>query len=137
MALKKSWTDKFQQDKKPVVKFIDFPFAGIPANSNMLIATPALIDEYVNKIPPGRTVTIETLRKDLAIEQGADFTCPVTTAIYLRIVAEAAYERYEKSKLKKGTTPYWRIVDPESTLAKKLVCGKMFIVEQRKREKIS
>ena len=46
------------------------------------------------------------MRNDLAIEYGADFTCPMTTGIFLRIVAEYNYENLSK----KGTeiSPFWR-----------------------------
>ena len=55
---------------------------------NMLIATPKIIDEYINQIPKGINVNIKTLRKDLALTYNVDTTCPVTTGIFLRIVSE-------------------------------------------------
>lgn len=132
----KTWTQKLQSAKKPVVKRLDFPFAGIPAGSNMLISSPKDIENYIKELPFGKAVTIETLRKDLAIAQHADYTCPVTTGIFLRVVAEAAYETYRQTKSPEDVTPFWRVVDPASPLAKKLACGSDFIVRQRKSENI-
>ncbi len=123
MAIKKTWEEKLHCDKKAKIKRIDFNFSDIPANSNMFIATPLLIDNYINQIPKGKKITQQTLRKDLAIENKADYTCPVTTGIFLRIVAEAGYEKYIKNKSIKGITPFWRVVEPNSSLAKKLTFG--------------
>ena len=61
----------------------------------MLIPTPKLIDAYIRQIPEGKAVDSQTLRKDLALQNGAEVTCPLTTGIFLRIVAEAAQEAYE------------------------------------------
>jgi hypothetical protein len=133
---KKTWTEKLNCDKKPKIKRIDFDFADIPANSNMFIATPLLIDNYVKQISKGKKVTAQTMRKDLAIENKADYTCPVTTGIFLRIVAEAGFEKYQLTNSLKGVTPFWRIVEPDSALAKKLSFGQDFIIKQRQAENI-
>jgi hypothetical protein len=102
----------------------------------MFIATPLLIDNYVKQISKGKKVTAQTMRKDLAIENKADYTCPVTTGIFLRIVAEAGFEKYQLTNSLKGVTPFWRIVEPDSALAKKLSFGQDFIIKQRQAENI-
>jgi len=137
MATKKTWTEKFSEKRVPIVKKIDFPFAGIPAGSTMLIATPEIINAYIRNIPRGKSVTVETMRKDLAIEYGAEYTCPVTTGIFTRIVAEASLEKTSRTKSTRGSTPFWRVVDPKSILANKLSCGSRFVKEQRDKEKIA
>jgi hypothetical protein len=72
----------------------------------------------------------------LAIENRADYTCPVTTGIFLRIVAEANFEKYQKANSLKGITPFWRVVEPNSTLSMKLTFGQDFIINQREAENI-
>lgn len=136
MATQKTWTEKLNSDKKPKTKRIDIDFADIPANSTMFIATPLLIDAYVKQIPKGKSVTPKTMRKDLALEHKADYTCPVTSGIFLRIVAEAGFEKYTKTKSLRGISPFWRVIEPGSSLAKKLSFGQDFITEQRRKEKI-
>jgi hypothetical protein len=136
MATKKTWLDKLSEKKEPKIKRIDFDFADIPANSNMFIATPQIIDNYIQQIPKGKTVTVQTMRKDLAIENGADYTCPVTTGIFLRIVAEANFVKYQQANSLKGITPFWRVVEPNSPLSKKLTFGRDFIANQRQKESI-
>jgi hypothetical protein len=136
MAVKKTWLEKLNEKKDAIVKRIDSGFADIPAGSLMLIATPAIIESYIRKIPKGRKVTLQTMRKDLALEAGAEYTCPLTTGIFLRIVAEANYEKYATTKSFRGVAPFWRVVQPGTTLAKKLTFGQAFIIKQRKVEKI-
>jgi hypothetical protein len=136
MTSKKTWIEKLNESKESKIKHIDFNFADIPANSNMFIATPQLINSYVRQIPKGKKVTIQTMRKDLALENSADYTCPVTTGIFLRIVAEASFERYQQTNSLKGITPFWRVIDPNSTLSKKLTFGQDFIIRQQKAENI-
>jgi hypothetical protein len=136
MASKKTWIEKLQDDKVPKIKRIDFDFADIPANSNMFIATPQIIDNYIKQIPKGKKVAVQTMRKDLAIENNADHTCPVTTGIFLRIVAEANFEKYQQTHSLKNITPFWRVVEVDSVLSKKLTFGQEFIRSQQKAEKI-
>jgi len=136
MASKKTWLDKLNEKKEPKIKRIDFDFADIPANSNMFIATPQIIDNYIKKIPKGKKATIQTMRKDLAIENRADYTCPVTTGIFLRIVAEANFEKYQQTNSLQEITPFWRVVEPNSPLSKKLSFGQDFIFSQRLTEMI-
>ena len=102
----------------------------------MFIATPQIIDNYIKQIPKGKKVAVQTMRKDLAIENRADYTCPVTTGIFLRIVAEANFEKYQQTNSLKDITPFWRVVEPNSTLSKKLTFGQDFIINQREAENI-
>lgn len=138
MAYKrKSWQEKLHIDKEAEVKKIDDDFADIPAGSTMLIATPLIVDKYIRSIPKGTSTTLQQMRKDLAAEYHAAYTCPVTSGIFLRIVAEAAYEEYQQGKPLAKITPFWRMIDSKSPAAKKLTFGYDFIKEQRTREKLA
>ena len=118
------------------IKTIDKKFADIPKGSKMFIATPQIIDDYINHIPSGKSTDLATMRNDLAIEYQADKTCPVTTGIFLRIVSEASFEELNAGKDIQKVTPFWRIVNPKSKLAEKLECGIDFIEKQREIEGI-
>jgi hypothetical protein len=133
---RKSWQEKLHVDKKAEVKKNDVDFADIPAGSKMLIATPLIVEEYVRQIPKGHFTDVKQIRKDLAAEYKADYTCPVTTGIFLRIVAEAAYEAYEKGKPLSKITPFWRALSAKSPSAKKLSFGLKFLLDQQKKEGI-
>ena len=130
----KNWREKLNNNKSFVVKKLDKNFSDMKVGENMLIATPKIIDEYINQIPKGINVNIKTLRKDLALTYNADTTCPVTTGIFLRIVSEAAYEDFLNGE--KNITPFWRVVDHESKTASKLACGIYFIKKRRRKENI-
>ena len=134
MTKKKSWLDKLNENKEPKIKRIEIDFADIPAGSTMFIATPKLIDQYIKEIGVGKRVDIKTLRKDLALEHKADYTCPVTTGIFLRIVAEANYEKLQQGKSLEEITPFWRVIEPKSALAKKLTFGQEFLMQQIEKE---
>lgn len=134
MQRKKSWLDKLNENKEPKIKRIDIDFADIPLGSIMFIATPKIIDNYIKGIGVGKRIDIKTLRKDLAIEHNADYTCPVTTGIFLRIVAEANYENLQQGKRLEEITPFWRVIEPNSTLAKKLTFGQEFLQQQVEKE---
>jgi hypothetical protein len=133
----KSWTEKVEDERQPQVKRIEKSFADIPAGSKMLIVTPKIVDNYLRHIPNGKAVTLQTMRSDLAQEYQADYTCPVTSGIFLRIVSEAAHEQIEQGKSVSAVAPFWRLVDENSPLAKKLSFGSGFIKLQRSKEGIA
>jgi hypothetical protein len=127
----KSWVEKYQTNSQPQVKRIEKAFADIPQGGLMLIATPQIIEDYLKEIPPGKTVKISTLRQDLALEHQAEYTCPLTTGIFLRIVAEANYEALAKGKTLEQIAPFWRVIDEKMPLSQKLSFGTDFIKERR------
>jgi hypothetical protein len=134
----KTWTDKVNDPTKEfIVKKLDKDFADMPAGCKMLIATPKIIDDYLRHIPKGKSSNLATLRKDLAAEYHADYTCPVTSGIFLRIVAEAAYEQIQKGTAISKVAPFWRLVDEKSPMNKKFSFGTRFVKAQRKKEGIA
>jgi hypothetical protein len=134
MYKRKSWKEKMLDGREPQIKKTVKNFADIPAGSTMLIATPRLVDDYLRHIPKGKTSSIPVMRRDLAAHYGAEYTCPITSGIFLRIVAEAAYEDYRSTKKIRGIAPFWRIVDPKSTFADKLSFGKNFLKKMQRAE---
>ncbi len=134
-AAKKSWTDKVNDDSKVhVVKKLEVDFSDMQAGEKMLIATPKIIHDYVRAIPKGKSVSMVTMRKDLANEYRADNTCPLTSGIFLRIVAEAAHEQIEKGAPLSKVAPFWRVVDEKSPMNKKFTFGDTFVKQQRQKE---
>ena len=76
---RKTWQEKFNSKKDFEVKIIEKRFADMLEGTKMLIATPAIVDDYINQLPKGVFSNIQTLRNDLAITYNAEKTCPVTT----------------------------------------------------------
>ncbi|MBD0353057.1 MAG: hypothetical protein ICV65_18095, partial [Flavisolibacter sp.] len=116
---RKSWEEKFKVNRKPEVEVLDKDFADMHKGDRMLIATPEVVDAYLRNIPEGKQTDLKTIRNDLALQYNANVTCPVTTGIFLRIVAERAYEQWQKGKPLKEITPFWRAMNEKSTTAKK------------------
>lgn len=113
---------------------IESDFAGIRAGSKLYIATPEIIARYVGKVPYGETRSIERLRNELARRNRADATCPVTTAIFLRVVCEAAWDDLQDGTPLESVVPFWRVVAPETPLARRLRCGSDWLQRQREIE---
>ncbi len=130
----KSWTEKLNVNKDPKVIRMEESFSDIPADSLMLVATPALVDDYIRKIPKGKMVDMKTLRKDLAADFHADNSCPLSTAIFVRIAAEAAFEQFISGRKLEEITPFWRVIQPGSKMASKLTFGEDFLKKQIKAE---
>lgn len=132
---KKTWAEKMMTPEFPVVKELDKAFRGFDVGDKMLIPTPRLIDDYIKGLKSGQCVGVPILRESLAAQYKAQFTCPLTTGIFLRIVCEAAYDELDqRQKALKDITPFWRVVDPSIPLAKKLACGMDWLAVLRDRE---
>lgn len=130
----KTWLQKFQTKQFPEIETANKDYAGIPAGEKFLISTPAEIDAYIRSIPEGKSVSFQTMKKDLALEKGVEFVCPLTTGIFTRIVAELAFENFQKGADIETITPFWRAIDLKMPLAKKLSFGTDFLISQRKSE---
>ncbi len=135
-AKRKTWVEKRETGKEAEVKKSPKDFADIKAGEKMLIATPNIVDDYIRHIPKGKESSLVQMRKDLAAQYHAHKTCPVTSGIFLRIAAEAAYEEYKKGKPISKITPFWRMINEQSPALKKLTFGPEFVLQQRKREEL-
>lgn len=129
-----SWRRKFEGARPAHVSVLEKPFSGLPAGIRLLIATPALVKQAVDRVPPGERRSPVALRAELAAAAGADATCPLTTGIFLRIVAELALEDLAAGMPVERVTPFWRVIDPDSPLAARLGCGRDFIRVRRAEE---
>jgi hypothetical protein len=131
------WLKKMQSKKAAKVVQLEKPFAGIPEGSKLLIATPQIFADYLDAIPKGETRSIVRVRNELARRHKANATCPVTTAIFLRIVAESALEELAAGRAVDQVHPFWRVIEPESTIGKKLSCDSEWLRLLRADEGIS
>jgi len=135
MAYKrKTWQEKMHNGQPDKVEVVDKQFADIPAGATMYIATPEIVEAYIRNVPGGAHTTLQQMRKDLAAQNNVEYCCPITSGIFLRIVAEAAFEEYLGGRSLKKITPFWRIIDSKAPVAKKLSCGVDFVKEQRRQE---
>lgn len=125
---------KFERPAAPKLSRLEKGFAGIPEGSLLYISTPRELDEQVRAVPAGAVTTVTDLRAQLADSNAADATCPVTTAIFLRVVAERALEQLHDGAPIEEVAPFWRVIDPGSPLARRIPGAPEFIAEQRRAE---
>lgn len=119
MKSRKSWREKMDHPAKVVA--IPPQMQKRFGRGKMLIPCPLDIDALIRKTPRGKLITQNQIREKLAAAARADVACPITTGIFVRIVAEAAAEdaRAGKSRI----TPYWRVVRDDGSLFEKLPGG--------------
>lgn len=131
----KTATEKLKSKKEKKKVRMEHDFAGIKAGQLMLVATPQMVDDYIRKIPYGETRTVVRLRNELARRNRCDASCPVSTAIFVRISAEAAIEAMEQGADVDDVTPFWRVIAPDDKVAGKLNVDSDWIRHQRESER--
>ncbi len=122
MARKKSWREKLL-DTKDLPKIVT-----LKANAQkhwkantMAIPSPIEVNEIMARVPKGKLITIQEIRKFVAQKHHADIGCPLTCGIFSWIAAYAAEEEAEKGK--KRITPYWRTLKTKRELNPKFPGG--------------
>ncbi len=100
----------------------------------MFVGTPLIVDDYINSIPQGETQTIIGLRNELARRNKCDAMCPVSTSIFIRMVAEAAIEEMGEGKTVSDVSPFWRVLASDDKITKKLSIDPLWLDEQRSLE---
>lgn len=131
----KSAAEQLKADKAPKQVILETDFAGVKKGQRLFIATPQIVDEYINAIPCGETRTIQRMRREMARRRQCDASCPVSTSIFIRISAQAAIDALNDGKPTSEITPFWRLLTSSDTIAKKLTIDGIWIDRQRELEK--
>jgi hypothetical protein len=95
---------------------------------------PVEVAEELKTISPGTALSLQAFRKILADKNYCDATCPVSTSIFLRTVAEYSWEEYNQTGSTLNLAPFWRVLDSNSPMAKKLSFDPAWIDLQRELE---
>lgn len=133
-AVRKTWNHRFEAKRYPKRVTLEADFAGIPAGSTLFVGTPQILQTYIRRIPNGETRSLQRLRRDIARANRCAAMCPVSTSIFLRILAEAAWDELHAGKDVHEVTPFWRVIEPGSTIARKLRATDAWLRDQRKAE---
>ena len=123
--------EKLAREKQIKKVVMDKAWGGIQPGQTMLVATPLMVDAYIRGIPHGETKSIPEIRDDLAAKEGCAGTCPMSTSIFIRMVAEAALEDLSDGKPVAEVSPFWRVITSKDKMAKKLNVDPAWIDEQR------
>jgi hypothetical protein len=122
MGHKKSWTEKLADSKDlPRVEKIDEKKSKRWGTGTFVIPAPKEVDEVMRKVPKGKVITINEIRRILAKKHGATIGCPITTGIFAWIAAHAAQEAAAEGK--KRYTAYWRTLKSGGVLNEKYPGG--------------
>jgi alkylated DNA nucleotide flippase Atl1 len=128
MAKKKSWLEKLQGTKDlPKVVVLTESAQKHWRGNTMALPSPTEVDEIMARVPKGRLITLQEIRKIIAHRHHADIGCPLTCGIFSWIAAHAAEEAAAEGS--KKTTPYWRTLKTGGVLNPKYPGG---IERQRK-----
>lgn len=103
------------EDAKGLPKIVDTP-RGV-----MLVPKPLDVDFVIREVKSGKLVTVSQIRERLARDFETEWTCPMTTGIFIRIAAEAAEEDMIDGK--ENPTPYWRVIKTNGSLNEKFPGG--------------
>lgn len=128
MTKRKTWREKLL-DSKDLPKVVLLKENGQKhwKGNTMAIPSPVEVNQIMAKIPIGKLITIEEIRRGVAKKHKADIGCPLTCGIFSWLSAHAAVE--ELADGKKRITPYWRTLKTGGELNPKYPGG---IEEQKK-----
>ena len=110
---------------------LDKDFAGVKAGLTLFVANPKIVDQYIRDIPTGQSRTIVQMRRALAQSRNADATCPVSTATFLRIAAQAAIHEMEDGCAIQLVSPFLRVLRASDKITEKLTINRRWIDRQR------
>ena len=130
----KTASERLNVRKEPKKVVLESNFAGLKQGQVLFVGTPKLVADYVRKIPYGETRTVDRMRREMARRRGCDGTCPMSTAIFLRIAAESACEDMEAGTPASEVLPFWRIIAGTDKIVKKLPVDSAWIETRRRAE---
>lgn len=127
----KTAAERLRESKPEKRVVLDKDFAGVKAGLTLFVANPKIVDQYIRDIPTGQSRTIVQMRRALAQSRNADATCPVSTAIFLRIAAQAAIDEMEDGWETELVSPFWRVLRASDKITERLTIDRRWIDTQR------
>ncbi len=110
---------------------------GMTPGKSMLYPSVSVILDAIRAIPAGQAISPRELRDDLARRHDVEYTCPVTTARNLRLLAEAANEAHQAGTPTGELAPIWRVLDAKAAALRDITFDPAWIIEQRHQETVS
>ncbi len=129
----KSWKQKLEDSRDlPKVVSITGNMRKKWGEGTVVIPTPIEVNEIMKKIPLGKLITTDQIRKKLAEKHHASIGCPLTTGIFIWISANAANEAALEGKTE--ITPYWRTLKTGGIVNEKYTGGVSYQKQLLERE---
>ncbi|MDX8463880.1 hypothetical protein RFM67_34285, partial [Mesorhizobium sp. VK2D] len=82
----KSWNDRLNTPGINGIKPSPRSVGDVVEGQSMLVPTARQVDDFIRSIPEGVEMDVRALRTALAVEHGAEVTCPLTIGYHLRTV---------------------------------------------------
>jgi len=117
---KKTWREKVNEIEEKIHQ-ITPEWEPRYGKGKLLIPRAVDIERLIRNTKSGQLLTNNSIRAKLAKEKNVNVTDPMTTGIFLRIIAEAAEE--ERTSKSAKVTPYWRVLKPDGSINIKLPGG--------------
>jgi hypothetical protein len=134
MAPSLTWAERLAASDDVDIRPVPEGRRSMTPGTSMLYPSARMVDDAIRAIPEGQTITPKELRVLLADRVDADYTCPVTTTMMLRIVAEAANEARQDGAARQEISPVWRVLDRKASALRHLTFDPAWIIEERTRE---
>lgn len=131
----KSAKQRLEENKQAKTVILEKDFAGVKKGQKLFVATPRLVADYICQIPYGETRNIIRMRRELARQHGCDASCPVSTAIFIRIAAQAAIDELSEGRTVSEVIPFWRLLQSSDKITGKLSIEAEWLDLQRELEK--
>lgn len=103
----RTWNEKLTSAKPPHIAELAKTFAGLQPGEALFVPSPLQVRDYMLAIPYGEQRTI---------------------------AAEAAWEDLQAGRGISEVTPFWRLIDADSAVGRRLTCGADFIETTRANE---
>ena len=134
MAIEQTWAERLAESSEVDIRPVAEGRRGMTPGKLMLYPSAQMVNEAILAIPEGQAVSPKELRAQLAECYDVTYTCPVTTTMMLRVVAEAANEAHLQGVSLENMTPVWRVLDRKASAMRKLSFDTRYFLEQRARE---
>jgi hypothetical protein len=134
MTTETTWAARLAASDRIDIRPVPEGRRGMTPGRSMLYPSARMVNDAIRAVPEGETITPKELRARLADRYDAEYTCPVTTTMALRIVAEVANEARNSGKPPDQVTPVWRVLDQRASALRKLTFDPAWILEERARE---
>lgn len=134
MAAPLTWAERLVASDGVDIRPVPEGRRGMTPGKSMLYPSARMVDDAIRAIPEGQSITPKELRILLAGRVDADYTCPVTTTMMLRIVAEAANEARQAGMAREEIAPVWRVLDARASALRKLTFDPAWIMAERAQE---
>jgi hypothetical protein len=120
----KTWTEKYHACKAPHGKILEKKFAGHEPGSTLWISSCSEIADTIKQL--NTRSSLPELRKIIAGKNKHAVTCPLTTGLFFRIVANAAVESWQTGASIESITPFWNAIEEMDPMWSKIIEAEAF-----------